>query len=157
MTGNQFETDADVERVTNAMMACALPYSEWTHAAHWAAALWLVARRPDLHPPTDMPGLIRRYNESTGGKNTDTSGYHETITQASLRAAHAWIGEAGDGERVCETLNRLLASPLGRPAWLLEYWSKDRLMSVDARRAWVEPDFAPFGYPPYPAPRRREG
>jgi len=26
------------------------------------------------------------------------------------------------------------------PNWLLEYWSRERLMSVDARRAWLEPD-----------------
>ena len=39
----------------------------------------------------EMPGLIRAYNESTGVPNTDTGGYHETITLASLRAACAWL------------------------------------------------------------------
>jgi len=150
MTGRQFGSDDDIRRVADAMMACALPAAAWTHAAHWAVALWLIAQRTDLHPPTDMPGLIRRYNENTGGTKTDTSGYHETITQASLRAARAWLAEAPRDAPVCATLDRLLASPLGRSSWLAEFWSKERLMSVEARRGWVEPDLAPFAYPPYP-------
>lgn len=150
----QFASDADIERVAAGMMGCALPAGEWTHAAHWAAALWIIARRPDLHPPAVMPGLIWRYNESLGNQNTDTSGYHETITQASLRAARVWLAEAPEGESVCGTLTRLLASPLGRSAWLLDYWSKGRLMSAEARRGWVEPDLATLAWPPYPA---REG
>ncbi len=43
--------------------------------------------RPDRDPARDMPCLIRAYNEATGGVNSDISGYHETITQASLRAS----------------------------------------------------------------------
>ena len=61
-----------------------LPREEWTHAAHFAAALWLMRYRPELEPAAVMPGLIRAINESVGGVNDDTAGYHETITQASL-------------------------------------------------------------------------
>jgi len=35
-------------------------------------------------------------------------------------------------------------SPLGQPQWLLEYWTRERLFSVEARRNWVEPDLAPL-------------
>jgi hypothetical protein len=34
----------------------------------------------------------------------------------------------------------LLSTNLANPNWLLEYWSRERLMSVEARRNWVEPD-----------------
>jgi len=148
-----FESDEPIARIGEGMMGCALPAKEWTHAAHWAAALWIIARRPDLHPPAAMPGFIRRYNESTGGANTDTSGYHETITQASLRAGRAILLEAKPDEPLWRSLNRLLASPLGRPDWMKAYWSKDVLMSVAARRAWMEPDLAPLPYPAFPAER----
>ena len=40
-----------------------------------------------------MPTMIRAYNEATGGANTETRGYHETITQASLRAARSFLME----------------------------------------------------------------
>lgn len=147
---SQFTSDADIARVASEMIGCTLPKEEWTHAAHWATALWLIARRPDLYPPADMPGLIRRYNVSTGGVNSETAGYHETITQASLRAGRAILADAAPGEPVIATLTRLLASPLGKSTWLFAYWSKDRLMSAEARARWVEPDLAPFAFPAFP-------
>ena len=44
--------------------------------------------------------LIRRYNESVGGVNSDTEGYHETITQVfirTLRLSLAWTEGQGLG------------------------------------------------------------
>ena len=49
--------------------------------------LWLIRHRPALNLDETLPGLIRAFNEATGTPNTDTGGYHETITRASLRAA----------------------------------------------------------------------
>jgi hypothetical protein len=135
----EFRDEAEMERLACGMMACTLPKEEWTHAAHFASALWLMARRPEMDLPAEMPGLIRGYNESVGGQNTETAGYHETITQASLRAARACFVERA-GEPVQEVMNALMRSPLGRSDWLLTYWTRERLFSVEARREWVEPD-----------------
>ena len=41
-------------------------------------------------------------------------------------------------------LAELLAGPCGRPDWILAHWTKDRLFSVEARRAWVAPDLQPL-------------
>ena len=86
-----------------------------------------------------MPGFIRVYNEATGGANTETSGYHETITQASIRAARAFLVKA-PVRPLFVTCNALMQSRLGTPEWLLEYWTRARLFSVEARREWLEPD-----------------
>ncbi|MFN3799004.1 MAG: hypothetical protein ACK4S5_16090, partial [Sphingobium yanoikuyae] len=80
-------TDDEIEALGTGFCACTLPKARWTHGAHFATALWLILRRPDIDAEIDMPGMIRRYNESVGGVNSDTSGYHETITQASLHMA----------------------------------------------------------------------
>ena len=45
-----------------------------------------------------------------------------------------------------EVLRDLLATSLGRSDWLLTYWSRETLFSVEARRAWVEPDLAPLPF-----------
>jgi hypothetical protein len=87
----------------------------------------------------DLPGMIRAYNDATGVANTDTSGYHETITQASIRAADSFLS-ASAGCPLFATCNALMASPLGHSEWLLAYWSRPRLFSVEARRAWLDPD-----------------
>ena len=56
------------------------PAAEWKHQAHLAMGLWYLSK----HDVPDATKLIRdgikKYNVATGGQNTDTSGYHETIT-----------------------------------------------------------------------------
>ena len=133
-------SDADIERIGLGVLTRTLPKPEWTHAAHFAAAFWLLSR-PDRDAMREMPGLIRAYNEATDVANTDSSGYHETITLASLRAARAWL-HARPHKALHVSLAEMLASDYGRSAWMLAYWSKPLLFSVAARRTWVEPDLA---------------
>jgi hypothetical protein len=135
-----FTCDAEVIAIGEGVAARTLPKPAWTHAAHFAAAVWLVRRRPDLVPERDMPGLIRAYNTATGVANTDSEGYHETITQASLRATRAFLAALPAGTPLFAACNALLATDLGRPDWLLAYWTRERLFSAEARRGWVEPD-----------------
>jgi hypothetical protein len=133
-----FESDSELERIGSGLETHSLPKSEWTHAAHFAAAFWLLAKS-DRDPFAEMPRLIRAYNEATGTPNTETSGYHETITLASLRVARAWLRER-PAMALCGALNELLVSEYGRSDWVLAYWSRPLLFSVAARRGWVDPD-----------------
>lgn len=137
-------TDTDIERVARGVIERSLPKAEWTHAAHFAAALWLLRHRDNV--PAIMPGLIRAYNEAVGTANTDTSGYHETITQASLRAARHVLDRFPTDTPLHTVLNALMASEFGQSDWLLGYWSRDRLFKPDARRRWIEPDLQPLTF-----------
>ena len=141
---SHISSDADIERIGRGLIDRSLPKAEWTHAAHFAAAFWLL-RSPDRDAVRDMPGFIRAYNEATGTPNTDTGGYHETITLASLRAARSWL-RAGPHSSLHAALEGLLASPFGRSDWLLAYWTRAVLFSVAARRTWVEPDVKPLPF-----------
>ena len=142
-----FTDDDELRAIAEAMMDRSLPKPDWTHAAHVATSVWITARCPHLVPERDMPGLIRAYNEATGVPNDETRGYHATITLASLRATSAFLRGSPAGTKLHAACNALLESPLGRREWMLAYWSRDRLFSVEARREWVEPDLAglPFG------------
>ena len=74
--------------------------------------------------------------------NDDTGGYHETITQASLRALKGVLEANPPDMPLYQIVNALMASSMGNPNWLLEYWSVARLMSVEARREWRPPSNA---------------
>lgn len=137
-----FETDDEIAATAHAMMACTLPKAAWTHAAHFAVALWLLQDR-GAAAYADMPGMIRRYNESVGGRNTDTEGFHETITRASLDVAAAALA-ARAGAPLHAVLADMMAGPYGRSDWILTHWTRDVLFSVEARRDWVAPDLAPL-------------
>mgnify|MGYP000849801749 CR=1 FL=1 len=123
---------------------CTLPHAEWTHAAHFAVALWLVRHRPDKANTAGMGPMIRTYNESVGTENSDTSGYHETITRASLDLASAFHARFAPDTPLETVLAALLASPAGRSDWLFAHWTRERLFSPLARREWVAPDLAPL-------------
>ena len=137
-----FLSDDAVAHVGEGLLARTLLREEWTHEAHLAATTWLVLKRPEIDLDEVLPGLIRRFNESVGGRNTDTEGYHDTITRAYLRGIRLFLEQADAGRPIHELVNELLISAMGRRDWPLRFWSKDRLMSVEARRGWVEPDLA---------------
>jgi len=139
-------TDPEIERLALAMVGCSLPKAEWTHEGHFAAALWLLRHRPDLATPDAMRGLIMRYNEATGTPNSDTGGYHHSITIASLRAAAHHLGQHAPDAPLAVVLAALMASPHGRSDWLRAHWRRETLFSVAARRGWVPPDLAPLAF-----------
>ena len=137
-----FKSDAEIDHIGEGLLACTLPRAEWTHEAHLAATTYLLTRRPDIAIDKELPGIIRRYNESVGGVNDDTQGYHETITRVFLHGVRLFLAEADPGEPLHELINELLLSPMSRRDWPLRFYSAERLFSVDARRRFVPPDVA---------------
>jgi len=137
-----FDSDEAVARVGEGLLTRTLPRPEWTHEAHLAATSYLLLKHPEIDLDTELPGLIRRYNESVGGVNSDSEGYHDTITRAYLHGIRLFLSEADIDEPIHELVNELLHSPMGKRDWPLRFWSRERLFGVDARRGWVEPDIA---------------
>jgi hypothetical protein len=141
-----YPDDAAIARLAAAFLDRSLPKAEWTHAAHFATTLWLLRNRPDILPERDMPALIRAYNASVGGVNDDQNGYHETITQASIAAARTFLADRPEDEPLHDTIDTLMAGSLGKADWLMGYWTRDRLFSVEARRGWIGPDAVPLPF-----------
>lgn len=137
-----FANPAAVARVGEGLLASTLPREEWTHEAHLAATAYLLLKHPEIDLDTALPGLIRRYNESVGGVNDDRQGYHDTITRAYLHGVRLFLREADRTAPIDDLVNDLLHAPMGQRNWPLRFWSKERLMSKDARRGWVAPDLA---------------
>src|SRR5690348_3249019 len=137
-----FASDAAVERVGEGLLTRTLPRLEWTHEAHLAATTYLLLRHPEIDLDAELPDLIRRFNESVGGVNSDTEGYHETITRVFLHGVRLFLTEADRSEPVHELVNELLLSPMGRRDWPFRFYSRERLFSVEARRHFVTPDLA---------------
>jgi hypothetical protein len=137
-----YSTDAEIEHLGEGLLACTLTRPEWTHEAHLAATAYLLLRRPDVDLDAELPGIIRRFNESVGGVNSDTQGYHETITRCFLLGVRVFLKEADLSVPLYALVNELLLSPMGRRDWPLRFYSRERLFSVEARRAYVEADLA---------------
>jgi hypothetical protein len=135
-----FACDGAVQHVGEGMVACTLPREEWTHEAHLATTAYLLLKRTDIDVDAELPSLIRRYNESVGGVNSDTEGYHETITRVFLHGVRLFLNEAHAGDPLHTLVNELLLSPMGRRDWPLRFYSPERLFSIEARKHFIEPD-----------------
>ena len=137
-----YSSNAEIEHLGEGLPACTLTRSEWTHEAHLAATAYLLLRRADVDIDAELPGIIRRFNESVGGVNNDTEGYHETITRCFLHGVRVFLKEADLSVPLYALVNELLLSPMGRRDWPLRFYSRERLFSVEARCTYIEADLA---------------
>jgi len=121
--------------LTDAFEACTLPKAEWTHDSHLVVCWSTIARLGTEAALAHLRTAIPRYNDATNTPNTDTDGYHDSITCYFVAAVGSLAGQP---------LDVVLADPRCARTAPLEHWSHDVLFSVAARRGWVEPDLAPL-------------
>lgn len=118
-----------------------LPKGEWTHEAHLITA-WVALRdRTPVETLGFLRDAIQTHNCGIGVQNTDSTGYHETLTRYYVTAVAQAID---DGAEDLEAL--FLVPSCGRTA-ALTHWSRELLFSSPARLGWVEPDLAPTPWP----------
>lgn len=122
---------------------CAIPAKEWTHAAHLTVGLWHVHRYGAADALVRLRNGIRRLNESHGGVNSATAGYHETITAVYVQLLAQYLESIHPDMPLGMRAIHLLASPLAAKDVVLAYYSRDRLMSSTARAGWIDPDLGP--------------
>ncbi|HEX4936756.1 MAG TPA: alpha/beta hydrolase [Gemmatimonadaceae bacterium] len=116
------------------------PITWWTHGAHVgmaSAVLWStsVPQALDL-----IREAIKRYNTSQGGHNTDSSGYHETLTRLWIGALASSLSTLPPGTTRLEAVRRMYRAYARRSAFFRDWYSIDLLKSQPARRGWVAPD-----------------
>lgn len=130
----------DLDHFAARFVACRIPKAEWTHLAHLAIGMWHIHTYGANEALTRLRNGIRRLNDSHGTPNTETSGYHETVTRAYVQLLAQFLDACPSAMPLAERLSRLIASPLAEREALLEFYSRERLMSPQARAGWVEPD-----------------
>lgn len=116
---------------------CSLPKEEWTHAAHLTAALWYCLHHDVETVIAKMREGILKLNEAHGTPNTETRGYHETLTVFWTTTVWNYANDAGEISLVA------LANGLVKKfdsKFPLKFYSRERLFSVEARKNFVEAD-----------------
>jgi hypothetical protein len=136
-------SEDDLAALATAFEQRTIPASEWTHRAHLLMGLWYATRLPAAEALDAMREGILRLNAAHGVVTTPARGYHETITRAYMRIiGHFVTVQGGVGDSSARAA-RLLARH-GEKDHLLRYYTRERLMSSEARFGWVEPDLQPL-------------
>lgn len=126
-----------------------LPHAQWTHRAHLKVAYLYLLRLPYPEALERLRTGIKAYNAAHGIKDTPTGGYHETLTQVWLQLVHNALrqfGPADTADAFFDTQTQL--SDKRTP---LLFYSRERLMSAEAKRIFVTPDLASLPRAPAPA------
>ena len=134
-----FTSDAEIRELVDAFERGTLAGPAWNHRAHLTVALWYLKHYGPGGGGERVRAGIQRLNAANGVPQTPTGGYHETITGFYLWAVGRHLRDASPGESLVDLANTLVATwgDKNRP---LEYYSRDRLFSWEARSGWLEPD-----------------
>jgi hypothetical protein len=89
-----------------------------------------------------MRSGIKALNAAHKVPENPTRGYHETMTQGWMRLTHQALRESGKSE--CSEAFVSKHSTLVSKDALLVYYTKERIMSPEARRQFVDPDLKPL-------------
>ena len=134
-----YKTDADVLALVEAFEKRTLPKAEWTHAAHLTVGLYYCLNYPFGAARNLIRDGIYWLNDTHGTANTETSGYHETITCFWTKTVNDFLAKRDRGAALAVLANDLVLS-CGDPNLPLRFYSRELLFSVEARLNYVAPD-----------------
>jgi len=134
-----FVTETEILEVVQGFRNRTLPKEKWTHEAHLVTAVWFHANHTPLEAICYLRSGIAAYNEATGGQNTHTDGYHETITLFWCLTISGFVAQ-NKGMLLPELCEKFLSSEMATKEYPLKFYSREKLFSLQARATWVEPD-----------------
>ena len=134
-----FRTDEEVEALVRDFKSGELPRERWTHHAHLVVALWHVHHYNWEVAASLVRARIKHYNACHRIADTPNGGYHETITIFWLRAVRDFHDRLWTPGCTLSALARELPRRLGDKNLPLRYYSRERLMSAEARARFIEP------------------
>jgi len=122
-----------------------LPRELWHHRAHLKVAYLYLIRFPFAEALHRLRAGIRAYNAAQGIVDTPTGGYHETMTCAWVQLVHTTLCQFGPGESADAFFDA--QTQLKEKRALLLFYSRDRIMSAEAKASFLPPDLAPLPQP----------
>ena len=134
-----YRSPCEIDSLIHAFQECSLPRSQWTHAAHLTVGLWYLFYDSEPEAINAVRNGIKRYNSVHGIESTKDSGYHETLTLFWMRIVRGYLAEESRNRSIVHLANGLIAKYADRHLPFC-YYTRDRLMSAEARINWVEPD-----------------
>ena len=116
-----------------------LPRSEWTHGAHLTIACWYLVCHPEPEATRAIREGIQRFNKARGIITTEKSGYHETMTIFWIHVVRHYLSTATLECSLVGLMNGLVCRYADKNL-PFEYYTRERLMSWEARTVWIAPD-----------------
>lgn len=122
-----------------------LPKELWNHRAHLKVAYLYLNHLPYPEALDRLRSGIRAYNAAHGIIDTPSGGYHETMTQVWLQLVHTTLCQFGPAETADAFFDA--HTQLSSKRAPLLFYSRNRIMSAEAKHAFVTPDLTALPLP----------
>jgi hypothetical protein len=132
-------TECEIDAFIAAFEGCTLPKEQWTHGAHLLTGACYVHALGEAEAIARMRLCVSRYNESVGGENTETSGYHETVTVAWIKLLSGLLDRSKPIARAAFAALAVEHFQAQRNIFS-RFYDFDLVASTEARRRWVAPN-----------------
>ena len=134
-----WESDESLAAFIDGFEKGTYPKENWTHQAHLAMA----AHYLSLHSVHEATRIIRAripaYNAAQGGKNTEDSGYHETLTIFWIWIVAGFLASLPEGMPRLEMISATAERFGNERAFHRKYYGPNVAGDIEARRGWVPP------------------
>jgi hypothetical protein len=136
-------SDAELEQLVAAFEAAEVSRGEWTHRAHLCMALLYLIRYGQLTGALRIRAGILQFNAAKKIEQTPSGGYHETLTRFYTWVVQRFLDSADLSRPAFELANELYEQ-FGDRTLPLQYYTKERIESWEARTQWLAPDLKPL-------------
>ncbi len=137
---NRAELSRDDLSFIEAFEAGTILPGDWSHRSHIRMA-WIYLRVMPFDEALQTVRVgLRRFAQRHAIPDSLERGYHETLTVAWMRLMASGMTHHGgfaDSSAFCEAMPHLLCRTLTRV-----FYSRDRIMTLDAKERFVPPDLA---------------
>jgi hypothetical protein len=127
------------DEIIKAFIVKKLPRERWTHEAHLIVSAHYCLAFDCIVALKFLRNNIIEYNELSGTLNTDSSGYHETLTRFWIIITKNFINNNSDLGKE-ELIRSFINSEYASKTLHLEYYSPEIIYSNRARHDWVDPN-----------------
>lgn len=121
------------------------PIASWTHGAHVAMAAAILWDTPVIPALAEIRDAIKHYNVSQGGENTESNGYHETLTRLWVGVVAASLAGVPTESARLGAVRHAYRAFAQRSGYHRDWYAFDVIKSARARREWVAPDGTQVG------------
>lgn len=141
----RMNSSSDIEDLVRQFISHSLPVEEWNHHAHILVAFWFNMKYDYSVAVRLVSACIKSYNLSVGTINSDNSGYHETLTIFWMGITRFYMIQHPVSS-IADLINEFLGSKYAMKEFPFEYYSREYLFSVKARKEWVDGDLSQVSF-----------
>lgn len=136
-----YQNDAEVREVVTRFENFSYLPEDFHHGQHLTVITCYIVR---FGPAAALDKMREALLNFTGHYNK--TAYHESITRFWVSTVNSHMQQSGRDGNLAALANEVIEQ-FGNKDLIYEYYSRDRIISPEAKAGWVEPDLKPLPQP----------